>query len=482
MASLLGKLVFASQVVWNGKPFMQSMLSSFAGHTVDWVRGTVKWRGGGRQQGIDLSDGFLEDLRWWRVHLQERYSVPWSTDELAVAAITVTDASGWGTGQLAWVDGQRLESQLEFTHAERRRPINWRELLGIVRIVEQFGSLLKGRTVLVETDNMAAKCSASKRSSKAEDMQELVRRLVSACELHHIRLRLTHTPGAKLDRPDQTSRGDMVEEPRQRLTRRWFEKIERAYGRFSSFLGLERHHGWSAVGEDGSSMMGEHLWMHPTFATVGSALRLMHERAAASARDGGAFRAMALVPDDRTAGWSSLLKHSALVARLAARPDTHEQYRARAWRPADSRRDMKLIVYPRVAGGVTSTMPVMMPAESKWRGLVPAVSVEEDRPIGYEVADDGDHLIRSMFPGSFVYMPGEGGVRGRVFRVSAPMDAGEMEFGGNAELDLEPMLKKTSKKGGMGDLYDLDKQMESLTFEPSNVWVVDHLVSEVNPV
>ena len=238
----LGKLVFASQVVWNGRPFMQAMLSSFAGHTVDWVRGTVSFQGGGRRQGIDLTDGFWEDLRWWKVHLQERYSVPWSTDELAVAAITGTDASGWGTGQLAWVDGQRLESQLEFTHAERRRPINWRELLGVVRIVEQFGSLLRGRAVLIETDNMAAKGSAAKRSSKAEDMQELVRRLVAACELHRIRLRLTHTPGAKLDRPDQTSRGDLVEEPRQRLTRAWFEKIERAYGSFSSFLGPERHH------------------------------------------------------------------------------------------------------------------------------------------------------------------------------------------------------------------------------------------------
>ena len=41
LASLLGKLVFASQVVWNGRPFMQSLLSSFAGHTkilgVGWV-------------------------------------------------------------------------------------------------------------------------------------------------------------------------------------------------------------------------------------------------------------------------------------------------------------------------------------------------------------------------------------------------------------------------------------------------------------
>ena len=57
-----------------------------------------------------------------------------------------------------------------------------------------------------------------------------------------------------------------------------------------------------------------------------------------------------------------------LVRRLIG---SRRSNRAGAWRPADSRRDMKLIVYPRVAGGVTSTMPVMMPAESKWRDLLP---------------------------------------------------------------------------------------------------------------
>ena len=481
LASLLGKLVFASQVVWNGRPFMQAMLSSFAGHTVDWVRGEVSFKGGERKQGIELTDGFWEDLRWWKVHLQERYSVPWKTDELAVAAITGTDASGWGTGQLAWVDGQRLESQLEFTHAERRRPINWRELLGIVRIVEQFGSLLTGRAVLIETDNMAAKGSAAKRSSKAEDMQELVRRLVSACELHHIRLRLTHTPGEKLDRPDQTSRGDLVEEPRQRLTSAWFQRIERAFGSFSSFLGPERHHGVGAGGGGAHDSEAEHMWLHPTFATVGSALRLMHERAAASARKGGGFRAMALIPDEAAAGWSSLLKHSALVARLAARSDTHEQYRAGAWRPAAARRDMRLIIYPRVAGGVGPTLPVMMAAEARWQSMLPPPLDGEARPAGYEASADGEHFVRTMFPGSFVYIPGEGGARGRSFRVAEPMDVGELA-GGEPELELQPLLKNPTKKADDGDTYDLEKSIKSLAFEPSNVWVVDHLMTEVNPV
>ena len=44
----------------------------------------------------------------------------------------------------------------------QRRPINWRELLGVLRIIDFYGSRLRGRTVLLETDNMAAKGAAKK--------------------------------------------------------------------------------------------------------------------------------------------------------------------------------------------------------------------------------------------------------------------------------------------------------------------------------
>ncbi len=41
--------------------------------------------------------------------------------------------------------------------------------------------------MLIEADNMAAVGAAAKLSSKAEDMQELVRRLLELTELHGIR-------------------------------------------------------------------------------------------------------------------------------------------------------------------------------------------------------------------------------------------------------------------------------------------------------
>ena len=75
---------------------------------------------------------------------------------------------------------------------------------------------MRGKVLLVETDNMSAKDATRKLASKAADMQELIRRLYRLAEKHGFWLRVTHTPGVKLDRPDQTSRGDATEEPRMR--------------------------------------------------------------------------------------------------------------------------------------------------------------------------------------------------------------------------------------------------------------------------
>jgi hypothetical protein len=68
-------------------------------------------------------------------------------------------------------------------------------------------------------------------------MQELVRRLLRLSERYGFVIRVTHTPGSKLDRPDQTSRGDAVEEPRFRLREDIFERLSERYGPFTSLSG-----------------------------------------------------------------------------------------------------------------------------------------------------------------------------------------------------------------------------------------------------
>ena len=180
--------------------------------------------------------------------------------KLGVAVVGGTDASDWGYGNLVWIDGHRAEEQLRFTAIERSKPINWRELLGIIRIVETWGASLEGQTLLIESDNMCAVQTSGNMKSKAEDMQELVRRLLHVCEVYGIHLRVTHTPGEKLHRP-------------------------------------------------------ANVWMHPAHHTVASALQLLSERMRDSRQLG--LDGTIVVPWDEDAAWWSMTKHFVFEGGLA---------------------------------------------------------------------------------------------------------------------------------------------------------------------
>ena len=278
VARLLGHLVFASQVVPGGRTYMQGMLSTFGGLEVDWQHGRVRARHG-QWDLVELAEGFWLDVEWWSDHLASRNCVPIDAPRRCEAMVAGTDASDWGAGTVAWIDGHKEECNLRFTRAEKRRPINFRELLGIVRITELYGHRLHGFRVMIETDSMAAKGAAEKMASTAACMQEQLRRLYELAERHEIEIKLVHTPGAKLFRPDQTSRGDPIEEPRVRVRKEAFEVLDVRFGPFTEFVGAERryarHSGCRA--EEGT---GVRLWVHPAYNTVGSALRLLGHRLA----------------------------------------------------------------------------------------------------------------------------------------------------------------------------------------------------------
>ena len=218
-----------------------------------------------------------------------------------------TDASDQACGGVAWVDGSREETQLSFTAAEKRRPINFRELFGAVRVIEKWGERLAGHKLLIDIDNTAAVGATTKAFSKAEEMQEQVRRLVSLAMRHRLEYRPVHCPGAALVRPDALSRGDQAEAPRIRLTREAFGVWERRYGPFTSMMGAERDYQLGAGGGGGETEpegagRPEILWAHPTPSTYFATLDMMLERLAT---DGPSSRVSGLVvlPHDPGQGW-----------------------------------------------------------------------------------------------------------------------------------------------------------------------------------
>ena len=474
LASLLGKLVFASQVVPGGRTYMQGMLAAFKGVVVDWRRGTVS-TGGLRGLNLELHGGFWRDLRWWARNLKLHSFTPFvKPDSISGGVLTGTDASGWGTGQVLWLHGGREEYVLKFTAAEKRRPINWRELLGIVRVAEAGGERLRGRTVLVEGDNMAAVACSNKLASKSEDMQELMRRLLRLSRRHGFVLRSTHTPGEKLDRPDQTSRGDAAEEPRARVGRRLFKEVETRWGAFDSFLGAEREHGQCSKGGGD----GTRLWVHPTFATTGTALRRIGERL-----EGGAATtttAVALVPDDDAPQWSSLLRHGLVVGRLGRGSEAVEMSVSGQWRPCRVRRPMRFVLFPRAAGCAVRRLMI---SHLQARQL----DATEGSPrriagAGYALTDEGASLRLPVLPGSYAYSLPRGDARtGCLYRACEP---NAVELRDDADVmvfqEVRQAASKTAKamaKARGLTAFEVSDHDARYRADPRELWAVDHLVT-----
>ena len=385
LARLLGRLVFASPCVPGGKIMSQSILSQFRGlMEVDWIHGRVKVRGGNWST-MTVDDEFWRDLEMWRDMLRHNHLVAPNLGARACSAVMAgTDASDWGTGQLIWLDGEREEVQLEFSSFEKGEPINWRELLGMLRVFQFWGWRMRDSLALLEADNMTSVRVLLRGGARSEGMRELVRRLARITSAFNIEVRPIHTPGVALHRPDQTSRGVSVCEPRQRLKLSVFSQIADSMGPFSGFLGAERGH----VVERGI-VDGECIFVHPTYKTVAAALFRIRERAVLVPD----LRAVVIVPYAPTAGWWSMLKDFSFVRMIESNLKAFEEMSMYGWRSSPVIRDAWVLHFPRIAGG--RVVPLVRDVGAC------------DAPSGYDVvgADGQREAYLRLGKGEFVYAP-----------------------------------------------------------------------------
>ena len=379
LASLLGHLVFAAEVVPNGRTYMQGMLRQFVGLEVDWAHGRVRHAFGAWGK-VDLTPAFWRDLTWWRGAIGSAHCKPMHGSSIGEAAISGTDASDFACGELVWLDGAREELRMVFTQAEKRRPINFRELLGVYRLIERWGPRLVGRTLLIDIDNSATVGATSKLYSKAEDMQELVRRIVELSARHHLTIRPVHTPGAMLHRPDQTSRGAAVEEPRCRFRKEEFRVLECAHGPFTDLIGAER--AFARTVDDSKSRST--LWAHPTHDTVATALSRIGERLTTSLQT--CPRGLVVVPWAPEAPWWRLTRHFSFVASTSVGSRHLEENRGGRWVRISARRPSLVLAFPRHLGTVKKVSCVTTDGE-------------------------GDESSRTLPKGSVLYAPVRGGAR-----------------------------------------------------------------------
>ena len=237
-------------------------------------------------------------------------------------------------------------------------------------------------TVLIETDNMAAKGAASKFASSSEDMQELVRRLLEYAELFELTLRFVHTPGELLHRPDQTSRGDAVEEPRARLVRKELRAVLARHGPFAEYIGTERQYA------EGNTRGG--LFVHPSYNTVGSALRLIGERLAGP--NGEEVRGAVVVPWAPSAKWWQMLNHFSVEGFYPEGGGHLEINQMGRWVGVRARRPSLLLSFPRGAGARV----LQVQTEQDFAGTAPA---------GYVSVAGCNGLCLPVLSGAVLYSP-----------------------------------------------------------------------------
>ena len=182
-----------------------------------------------------------------------------------------TDASDWGAGAVADIDGSSEEASWKWTAYETALPINWRELNGVYLFLKRWGPRLDGSFVHLEVDNLSSVWALRLMRARAPMMAELIRRIAIICAVHGIDLDVTHLAGKLNVRPDGISRGEVDRLHRFRIEPASFESLTRVVGLPTLSWGGES----DASEELPSSIVGlpERLWINVPFLVLEDALK-----------------------------------------------------------------------------------------------------------------------------------------------------------------------------------------------------------------
>lgn len=192
LLSLLGKLVFLSQIVVPGRIFLRRMYDLSC--KVKCLHFMVKLSNPAKNDII----WWLEIARYWN-HKSMFMDEEWSnSDNLELH----TDASGIRIGAI--FKSQWLTEGLNMV--EQSRSIAWKELFAVVMACASWGMHLKGKKVLIHCDNESVVFSVNNGTSKCKEMMYLIRQLYHLCVSFNFQCRLCHIPGLKNVLADALSR------------------------------------------------------------------------------------------------------------------------------------------------------------------------------------------------------------------------------------------------------------------------------------
>jgi hypothetical protein len=186
-----------------------------------------------------LSPGAVEDLTWWSEAMDGWNGRPVSVPQ-PVAEIS-TDASHIGCGvNFRWINTPPGIEQPEvppiamynWAPDVASQSSNFRELMGIYYALASYAPLIKGKSLLLLSDNVTSVAQVNKFGSCHPKLAELARAIHQIAQENGIALKATHVPGVTLETssisPDALSRER--EEGNWKMDPALFQALDKHFG------------------------------------------------------------------------------------------------------------------------------------------------------------------------------------------------------------------------------------------------------------
>ena len=197
LQSLIGSLSFICKAVSPGRAFLRRLIDLSCGIKKSWHM-------------IRLNSGAKSDLQMWQLflaHFNGTTIFPnqlWHTnDDLQL----FTDASG-GVGFGGFFNGKWFQGKWP-NSTSNTHSIAWMEFFPVVVAIVLWGDGLKGKRIIIRSDNEAVVAIVNKQTSKCPRIMKLVRFFVLQCLKRNLAFCARHIEGKLNDIADALSRFQM---------------------------------------------------------------------------------------------------------------------------------------------------------------------------------------------------------------------------------------------------------------------------------
>lgn len=171
-----------------------------------------------------IANHLVPHLRWWLNPQNVLEGIPLSDFHPSVDIFTDASKEGWG----AHMNDQRLTGVWDAS--QRRLHINVLEMMAISRTLQAWGPLLKGKSVMLNSDNQSVVASINLQgTTRSPGLLRETLHLFRLVDAHDLAVRAKHIPGIRNVLADQLSRQSRSMATEWSLLPEVFLQIQRSF-------------------------------------------------------------------------------------------------------------------------------------------------------------------------------------------------------------------------------------------------------------